>query len=176
MAVSDDVAQAQGARDVTAMVTHHTRTDGAANRRDLALAQALDRRWTRAADALSAGDVNVAQARVIAHALDELPADKVSAEVLGPGREHLVAQAAHFGPRELRLLGRRVLDVVAPEVAEQHEAEQLAAEEQRAWRRTSWSARGSATAPPASSSRWRTEWRLGCTPTSRRSPLHVTAG
>ena len=45
MAVSDDVALAEGARDVAALLTHHTRTDFAANRRDLALAQALDRRW-----------------------------------------------------------------------------------------------------------------------------------
>ena len=102
MAVSDDVAQTQGARDVAAMVTHHTRTDGAGNRRDLALALALDRRWSRAADALSTGNINLAQARVIAHALDEvkkLPADKASAEVLARAEEHLVAEAAHFGPR-----------------------------------------------------------------------------
>ena len=31
---------------------------------------------------------------------------------------HLVAQAAEFGPRYLRRLGERVLEVVAPEVAE----------------------------------------------------------
>src|SRR5689334_9608562 len=37
MAVSDDVAQQHGARDVAALVTHHTRTDAGANRRDLAL-------------------------------------------------------------------------------------------------------------------------------------------
>lgn len=137
MAASDDVAQEQGARDVAALVTHHTRTDGNANRRDLVLAEALDRRWGQAAAALASGDVNLAQARVIAHALDALPADKVSSEVLERAETHLVAQAADFGPRELRILGRRVLEVVAPEIAEQHEAELLAVEERRAWRRTS---------------------------------------
>jgi len=137
MAVSDDVAVAQGARDVAALVTHHTRTDAGANRRDLLLALALDRRWAQVAGALGQGEVNVAQAQVICHALDELPAEKVGAELLARAEAHLVEQAAEFGPRELRWLGRRILDVVAPEIGEQHEAEQLAKEEQRAERKTS---------------------------------------
>jgi len=137
MAASDDVALAKGARDVAALVAHHTRGDYGANRRDLALAEALDRRWVGVAAALGAGDLNVAQAQVITHALDELPAEKVSADLLAQAEAHLVTEAAHFGPRELRALGRRVLDIVAPEIGEQHEAEQLAAEERRAERRTS---------------------------------------
>ena len=63
MAASEDVAEAEGARDVAALVTHHTRTDGGSNRRDLALAQTLDRRWAQVATALGQGDLNVAQAR-----------------------------------------------------------------------------------------------------------------
>ena len=137
MAVSDDVAVAEGARDVAALLTQHTLTDYGANRRDLTLAEALDRRWTLVAEALGQGDLNVAQARVITHALDELPTEKVSADLLSAAEAHLVAQAAHFGPRELRVLGRRILEVVAPEIFEQHEAEQLAQEERRARRRTS---------------------------------------
>ncbi|MEO5653312.1 MAG: DUF222 domain-containing protein, partial [Marmoricola sp.] len=132
MAVCDEVALAEGARDVAALLTHHTRTEAGANRRDLALAQALDLRWHLVAAALSAGEVNLAQAHVIIHALEELPADKVPAEVLTDAQAHLVAQAAHFGPRELRVLGRRILDLVAPQIGEQHEAEQLATEERRA--------------------------------------------
>ena len=137
MAVADDVALAEGARDVAALVTHHTRGDFGANRRDLALAEALDRRWSVWPRGLGAGDLNVAQAQVITHALDELPSEKLPAEVLHDAEAHLVAQAAEFGPRELRVLGRRILDIVAPEIGEQHEAEQLAAEERRAERRTS---------------------------------------
>ena len=137
MAVSDDVALAEGARDVAALITHHTLNDGGATRRDLALAAALDGRWTLVAAALGRGEVNLAQARVITHALNELPTDKVSADDLARAEDHLVAEAAHFGPRELRVLGRRILEVVAPEIYEQHEAEQLAEEEHRARRRTS---------------------------------------
>ena len=137
MAVADDVALAEGARDIGALLTHETRTDFAANRRDLSLAEALDRRWARVAAALAEGELNMAQAAVITRALEELPAAKVSAELLAQAEAHLVAEAAHFGPRELRVLGRRVLDIIAPEISEQHEAEQLAEEERRAERRTS---------------------------------------
>ena len=74
---------------------------------------------------------------MITRALDELPSDKLPVEVLAAAEAHLVAQAGEFGPRELRILGRRILDIVAPEIGEQHEAEQLAKEERRAERRTS---------------------------------------
>jgi hypothetical protein len=137
MAASDDVAEAEGARDIAALITHHTCTDAGTNRRDLALAEALDRRWARVASAIGKGNVNVAQARVIVHALDELPTATVPADVLARAEAHLVAEAAHFGPPELRVLGRRILDIVAPQVGEQHEAEQLADEERDARRRTS---------------------------------------
>ena len=101
MAASDDVALAEGARDVAALMAPRTRGDYGANRRDLALAEALDRRWPGVAAGLGAGDLNVAQAQVITHALDELPADKLPAEVLRDAEAHLVARAAEFGPREL---------------------------------------------------------------------------
>jgi hypothetical protein len=137
MAASDDVALEEGARDVASLLTHHTRTDGTANRRDLALAEALDKRWTQVASALGEGEVNLAQALVIAHALDQLPTEKVGSKILGRAEAHLVAQAAEFSPRDLRILGRRILDIVAPEIGEQHEAEELAREERAAERRTS---------------------------------------
>jgi hypothetical protein len=137
MAFSDDVALAEGARDIAALLTHDTRTDAGANRRELALAEALSERWTLVASALGRGEVNLAQAQVITYALGELPTDTVPREVLAAAEAHLVTLAAEFGPRELRFLGRRILDIVAPEIGEQHEAEQLAKEERRAERRTS---------------------------------------
>ena len=62
LAVADDVALAEGARDIGALLTHETRTDFATNRRDLSLAEALDRRWAGVAAALAVGELNVAQA------------------------------------------------------------------------------------------------------------------
>ena len=67
---------------------------------------------------------------MIAEALDALPrglepALRTKAEV------HLVEQAAEFDPRDLARLGQRVLEVVAPEIAEEAEYQRLLAEERR---------------------------------------------
>ena len=136
MAVAEDLAATEGARDVAAWLTQHTRGEGSTCRRDLALAQALDRRWHHLATALVAGELNPAQALVITHALDNLP-DDITPEVVTQAETHLVVEAAHYGPRELRLLGRRILEVVAPEICEQAEARALEAEERRAAETTS---------------------------------------
>jgi hypothetical protein len=132
MAASDDLAQAEGARDVAALLTHHTLGDAVAHRRELRLAEALDRRWEQVAAALSCGGVNLAQAAVIAHALDELPIGEVEPKVLLQAEAHLVGEAAHHGPRDLRVLGRRILEIVAPQAYENQEAQALAAAERRA--------------------------------------------
>ncbi len=138
MAVADDVATAEGARDVAALLTHDTRGDAVANRRELALAEALQRRaFTHTA--LGCGAINVAQAVVITRALDDLPHDRIDAAVLAKAEAHLVAEAAHHGPRELRLLGRKILEVVAPEVYELEEGKALETEERRARERTTLS-------------------------------------
>ncbi len=131
LAASDDVAVGAGARDAGAWLAHEVRGDRREQQRDLRLGEALARRWQRVGDGLAAGEVNLAQARVVAHALDQLPED-VPADVVASAEQQLVAYAADFGPRELRVLGRRILDVVAPEVAEAAEARALADEERHA--------------------------------------------
>lgn len=131
LASADDVASEAGARDAGAWLAHEARSDRHEQQRDLRLGEALTRRWHRVGDGLAHGAVNLAQARVIAHALDQLP-DDVPAEVVAMAEEQLVAYAADFGPRDLRVLGRRILDVVAPEVAEAAEAKALDDEERRA--------------------------------------------
>ncbi|HEY3014859.1 MAG TPA: DUF222 domain-containing protein, partial [Nocardioides sp.] len=154
-AVADDVAETDASRDVAAWLAHHTRSDPAPARADLRLAHALygpDPTWPQVGTALAQGRVSLAQARVITHALDRLPTDLDQAtgdpdgdtasdvedrSVRTRAEAHLVEQAADFAPRDLRVLGRRVLDVVAPEVAEAEEARQLAAEEAHARAHTS---------------------------------------
>ena len=88
--------------------------------------------------------MTVDQGHAIVAALEELacgrdlvdaPA-KEWAEVLVRAGAHLVAQAADFGPRELRRLGERLLEVVAPQWAEELERRQLDAAERAARRRT----------------------------------------
>jgi hypothetical protein len=138
LASADDVAAGAGARDAGAWLAHETRGDRHEQLRDLRLGEALSRRWQGLGDGLAHGAVNLAQTRVIAHALDQLPAD-VPAEVVAMAEEQLVEFAAEFGPRDLRVLGRRILDVVAPEVAEAAEAKALDDEERRAAQTTSLS-------------------------------------
>jgi hypothetical protein len=131
LAASDDVAVDVGARDAGAWLAHETRADRREQQRDLRLGQALADRWQQVGAGLADGSVNLAQARVITHALDELP-DDVPADLVAMAEAQLVTYAAEFGPGDLRVLGRRILDVVAPDVAEQAEARALADEERQA--------------------------------------------
>ncbi|MFJ2754340.1 DUF222 domain-containing protein [Nocardioides sp. NPDC087217] len=140
LATADDVAAESAARDVAAWLHHHTHQRPEALRADLRLAQALDRSYGLVAAAMRAGDCNPAQARVIVDALDDLPAD-LDPEIKTKAEEALVAYAARFDPTQLRRLGRRILDVIAPEVAEAEEARRLAAEEAHARKKTRLSMR-----------------------------------
>jgi hypothetical protein len=131
VASADDVALDAGSRSAAAWLAHETRTTPGAAVRLGRLGEALETRWHRLADAVWAGGVNIEQAHAIATALDELP-DDVHDAVLEKVEIHLVAEAAHFDAAKLRILGRKVLDVVAPEVAEDHERRRLEEEERRA--------------------------------------------
>ncbi|MEI5674416.1 MULTISPECIES: HNH endonuclease signature motif containing protein [unclassified Nocardioides] len=119
-----DVAEEHGARDVGAWTAHAVRRRRADCARELRLALALADRPVLAA-AVREGAVNLDQAHVIADALAALPGD-VDAEVVDRAEVALVGYAADFDPTELHRLGRRILDVVAPEVAEAVEARHLA--------------------------------------------------
>jgi hypothetical protein len=136
IASAQDVADGDAVRTVAGWLETRTLTDHGPNHRSLQLARALDRRWHQVGAALSGGQVNLAQAEVIARALDELP-DDVIPETLQDAEAHLIEQAARFGPRALRRLGRRILEVVAPEVAEDQERLALEREEGHAARMTS---------------------------------------
>ncbi|WP_280637355.1 DUF222 domain-containing protein [Nocardioides sp. W7] len=110
-----DVAEESGARDVgawTAAATRRRRGDCAA---DLRLALVLADRPVLAT-AVREGEVNLDQAQAIAASLAELPAD-VDACVVDRAEAALVAYAARFDPVELGRLGRRILDVIAPDLA-----------------------------------------------------------
>jgi hypothetical protein len=140
VASADDVALLAGARSAAAWLAHETRvTPGAAVRLGR-LGEALDTRWHRLADAVWAGSVNLEQAHAVATALGELP-DDLDDEVLAKAEAHLVAEAAEFDAAKLRILGRKVLEVVAPEVAEDHERHRLEDEERRACEATRLSLR-----------------------------------
>jgi hypothetical protein len=140
MAAAEDVAVDEGARDPAAWLAHRARSDRGQARRDLRFARALDTRWHAVARALREAEANRAQAEVIVQALEALP-DDLDPEMLTQAEQRLVGEAGRFGPRQLRILGRRILDVVAPEVAEDHERRALEREELHAAKVTALTSR-----------------------------------
>ena len=82
-------------------------------------------------DALASGAVLVDQARVIVRAVDELP-DDLDTDLVAQAEAFLLAQAAQLDAKALRVVGRRLLEVVAPDVADAHEAKLLDDEERAA--------------------------------------------
>jgi len=130
LAASDDVASECGARSPAAWLAHETLLDGAEARRLGRLAEALER-YDVLSRALGGGEVNVSQAEVIVRALDELPSD-VDLAVRRDAEAALVEHAGSLDPKGLRILGRRILEVVAPGVADEHERRLLERDERRA--------------------------------------------
>jgi hypothetical protein len=135
LADAGDVADRDAARDAADWLAAATQVRHEDARADLALAVALDRRWGALASGLRDGEVTVAQAQVIARALGDLP-DEVPDDIVERAESVLVGHAASYGPRQLAHLGRRIIDVVAPEIAEAAEARRLAALEAAAQRAT----------------------------------------
>ena len=62
--------------------------------------------------------LNLAQARVIAEALEALPKD-LGEDLLAKAETLMVTEANQLGPRELRIFGSRLLEYLAPDIAEQ---------------------------------------------------------
>ncbi|MBM7509448.1 hypothetical protein JOE61_003262 [Nocardioides salarius] len=102
--------------------------------RQVRLAAGLDRHDV-VREALGRGHVVAEQAAVICTALDDLPED-LDAAVMEQAAKALVTFAEVHDAKGLRVLGRRILEVVAPEVAEAWEAEQLDREEREAEKST----------------------------------------
>ena len=128
------VEEATGAATTATWLARATRTTVRSSRRAVHLAAALET-YQRLRQGYAAGRVNTEQAEVIARALDALPVD-IPAQVRTDAERRLVELAAHHDACDLRVLGDRVLDVVAPAVADAHEAARLEAEERAAARKT----------------------------------------
>ena len=128
------VEEATGAATTATWLARATRTTVRSSRRAVHLAAALES-YERLREGYAAGAVNTEQAEVIARALDALPTD-IPNTVKAAAEQRLVDLAAQHDACDLRVLGDRVLDVVAPAVADAHEAARLEAEERAAARRT----------------------------------------
>jgi hypothetical protein len=75
--------------------------------------------------------VNAEQAQVILRALTDLPAD-LDPDLATRAEAHLLELALDHDAQALRLLGRHLLQVVAPQTADAHEAALLEREERAA--------------------------------------------
>jgi hypothetical protein len=135
-----DVAAAGGATSTATWLAQATNSTRAAAHGRVRLAKALDEH-PATASALGEGLLLVEQARVILDAVaavEDIPTDIAEnhgldiATLAEEAEQRLLAEATHHDAKALKVLGRRVLDVVAPEVAEEHERRLLEAEERRA--------------------------------------------
>jgi hypothetical protein len=130
LASADDVGQVHGLKDAAAWLAVQTRTTRRAACADLALGRALEQR-PAVAHALASGAVRAEQARAIVEAVDALPA-RVDAATRELAETTLLELATQHDARDLKRIGKRILDVVAPEVGESQEEAVLAEEEARA--------------------------------------------
>ena len=130
LAASDDVGVQHGLRDAAAWWAVETRTTKREARRDLALGRALEEH-AHVAVALTSGELRTEQARVVVEAVDALPSH-VDPSIRDLAETTLLGLATRHDARDLKQIGKRILDVVAPEVGECHEESVLAAEEARA--------------------------------------------
>ncbi|MGW0232353.1 DUF222 domain-containing protein, partial [Actinopolymorpha singaporensis] len=100
------------------------------------LARDLDRTVTLTARALARGEVSFRHAQVIAAAIKDLPT-WISLEQRVQGEEYLIDESLRRNPDDVRLLGRHLLLVLAPEEWERRLGEELDAAERAAERKRS---------------------------------------
>ena len=116
-----------GATSTVNWWSHATKTTRAEAHRTARLAKALEEHEDVAA-ALASGEIRTDQAQVIVDAVDKLP-DDVEQWVPGAATRCLLDKASQHDAKELRMLGRRLLEAVDPEAADAEEARRLEAEE-----------------------------------------------
>ncbi|QCW50758.1 DUF222 domain-containing protein [Nocardioides dongxiaopingii] len=122
-----------GARSTAQWLARITRVTGREASRKARLAHDLAAHEpTRAA--MAAGRVHAEQAQVIAAAVDDLGDEHT--HLSDQAEAHLLGEAAHHDAHDLKVLGRRILETIDPDKADEHEARLLGAEEARAWRKT----------------------------------------
>jgi hypothetical protein len=126
-------AVAQGASSTAVWLRHRLRLSVSAARRLVDLAASVDGAPPGLRDALADGAVTVEQVRVIADAVTAVSA-AAGAEAADKAVGVLVKWAGQFDPSLLRTMATRILDHVAPDVADAAAAAALEAEVRRAAR------------------------------------------
>ena len=127
------IAERAGAPSTQAWLRHRFKVTPVEAQKQTCLAVALDRDLEVTRRALAEGEISPAHAQVIARTVEDLPGD-VEPDVPERAEARLVEWAGQFDPAQLTRLGKRILQVVDPDVADRDEARRLAEEEKRAWR------------------------------------------
>ena len=127
-----EVEAESGATSTANWLAHHTKQTRAGAHRAATFATALSTELHEPVrEALADGRLLVDQAEVIIKAIDALP-DDLDPEIVKDAQSTLLDYAAEHDAKALRILGKRILEVVAPEVGEAHEAKVLEKEEREA--------------------------------------------
>ena len=113
----NDVGADSGASSTGAWLTHATTQVASVAHAQVRLAARLDTGLPATRAALAAGVVSLGQAAVIVASVDRLP-DAVGEEVRRVAEQHLIGLAAHHDEKTLKVLGRRVFEVVDPAAAD----------------------------------------------------------
>ncbi|WP_432476949.1 DUF222 domain-containing protein [Nocardioides sp. GXQ0305] len=121
-----------GATSAAIWLAHETRTPRPVVHRRARLAARLEEAHQDVDEVLADGALTLDQAEVIVEAVDALPTDLVDVDTIRRAEAFLLEQARDHDARALRILGRRLLDVVDPEAADLEEARRLEAEESEA--------------------------------------------
>ncbi|KQW49252.1 hypothetical protein ASC77_11230 [Nocardioides sp. Root1257] len=125
-----EVGDTAGATSTANWLAHATKQTRPAAHRAVRFGYQLDTH-PMVREALAAGQVLADQAHVIIDAVTKLP-DDLDPDLVTRAETHLVEQAQDHDARALRILGRRLLDVIDPAAADAHEARLLEKEEQEA--------------------------------------------
>ena len=141
-----DLGATYGAASTASWLASSTQQERARAHGDLRLARTLDDpAYTPTREALATGAVNLAQAWVIVRALEELHADRVADDITADqwdtAQARLVDLARDHDAKALRILARRIFELLAPAEADKREGEALEREERRARRKTSFAMR-----------------------------------
>ncbi|MGY2873138.1 hypothetical protein ACVW00_000328 [Marmoricola sp. URHA0025 HA25] len=113
----DDVGAQSGATSTGAWLSHTTLADRAEAAGRVTLARTLEEQHPDTAAGLAAGDYSSAHAAVITRALADLPTD-LDPDLVVSAEKTMLEEAGHLTPKQLRIVGRHLLEVVAPEAAE----------------------------------------------------------
>ena len=123
---ANEIGAKDGSTSTAAWLSRRTRENRARTNGDLRGARALDEeRFAPTRAAFAAGVLTVDQVWVILRAVEDLPAGEVTDEQRILAQEHLIGLAAVHDAKRLRVLAKRLFEVLAPDEADKREGEAL---------------------------------------------------